>query len=232
MLLYGLNLLFSWASRSFRINKINNANVFFLNNQLYKIKLIKEIFQYKTAIPVRSSWNSSSSESSIRSSTNEDWRDKFWNRNKNIEKKKLKFLIILQTELWRRRGGDRLFHSASNWSKCCDCANAACSGHKLVCDCNVFISAIFEISSMLADTEKRRFSRSSTWAIITDDVKWPYFFCQVYVSNDTSFFSKRRICFFGPTGRRSEKKTPYFYLYRDLLTIVIQVPSTSLAGAE
>lgn len=35
------------------------------------------------------------------------------------------------SDTWKRRlerGGERLFHSASNWSKCCDCANAACSG--------------------------------------------------------------------------------------------------------
>lgn len=109
------------------------------------------------------------------------------------------------TALCLRRGGERLFHNASNWSKCCDWAKAACSGPMFACDESVFLSAIFEISSMLADTEKRRLSRSSTWAIITDDVKWPYFFCHVYVSNETSFFSRRRICRFGPAGRKSIK---------------------------
>lgn len=75
----------------------------------------------------------------------------------------------------------------------------------LACDVRVFISAILEISSMLAETEKRRLSRSSTCAIITDEVRWPYFFCHVYVSSDTSFFSSRRICRFGPAGLKSSK---------------------------
>lgn len=67
----------------------------------------------------------------------------------------------------------------------------------------LFISAIFEISSMLVDTEKRRLSRSSTWAIITDEVRWAYFFCHEYVSRDNSFFSSRRAGRFAAAGRKS-----------------------------
>lgn len=168
-------------------------------------------------VPDRSSWNSSSSESSIRSSTKDVWRDsdclveqkwkywKCWRKKMNLQNPLGGNIGNLLTALFLRRGGERLFQSASSWSKCWDCASAACSGPMVACDWSVFISAIFEISSMLADTEKRRFNRSSTCAIITDDVKWPYFFCHVYVSSDTSFFSKRRICRFGPAGRKSLK---------------------------
>lgn len=97
----------------------------------------------------------------------------------------------------------------------------------------VFISAIFEISSMLADTENRRLRRSSTWAIITDDVRWPYFFCQVYVSSETSFLSSRRICRLGPAGRRSaQRRVIELKLFNYKQNQPARTPSTSLAGAE
>lgn len=120
------------------------------------------------------------------------------------------FSLDYLTELCRRLGGDRLFQRASSWSKCCDWARAACSGPRFVCDVMVFISAIFEISSMLAETENLRLSLSSTCAIITDDVRWPYFFCQVYVSSETSFLRSRRIWRLGPAGRRSVRKLVFF----------------------
>lgn len=63
---------------------------------------------------------------------------------------------------------------------------------------------IFEISSMLAETENLRLRRSSTAAIMIDDVRWPYFFCQVYVSKETSFFSRRLMGRFGADGLRSK----------------------------
>lgn len=57
---------------------------------------------------------------------------------------------------------------------------------------------------MLVDTEKRRLSRSSTCAIITDEVRWAYFFCHEYVSRDNSFFNSRRAGRFAAAGRKSE----------------------------
>lgn len=48
---------------------------------------------------------------------------------------------------------------------------AACSGPKLVCDANDFISAIFEISSILAETEKRRFKPANSCNINTNSNK-------------------------------------------------------------
>lgn len=70
-------------------------------------------------VPARSSWNSSSSESSVRFSTSEDWRERdcaeFTIRTFRIsENKKIKNLQFVLTELWRRLGGDRLFHRASS----------------------------------------------------------------------------------------------------------------------
>ena len=58
---------------------------------------------------------------------------------------------------------------------------------------------------MLAETENLHLRRSSTAAIIIDDVRWPYFFCHVYVSRETSFLSRRLIGHFGPDGLRSEE---------------------------
>ena len=73
------------------------------------------------------------------------------------------------------------------------------------CEPRLPLVGILEISSMLAETENLRLRRSSTAAIIIDDVRWPYFFCHVYVSSETSFFSRRLIGRFGPDGLRSEE---------------------------
>jgi len=62
-----------------------------------------------------------------------------------------------------------------------------------------------DISSMLADTENRLFRRSSTAAIISELVKWAYLRCHVYESNETSFFSRRRLGRFGASGRKSAR---------------------------
>lgn len=43
----------------------------------------------------------------------------------------MKSVFSWSTLLERRRGGDILFHKASNWSKCCDWAIAASSGPRL-----------------------------------------------------------------------------------------------------
>lgn len=67
----------------------------------------------------------------------------------------------------------------------------------------LFISAILEISSMLVDTENLLLSRSSTWAIITDDVRWAYFFCHEYVSSDNSFLSNLLAGRLAAAGRKS-----------------------------
>lgn len=126
--------------------------------------------------------------------------DREWVRND------YKILSIKNDLTWfiRLLGGDRLFQSASSWSKCCDWANAACSGFPMFC-CEpiLFISAILEISSMLVDTENRLLSRSSTWAIITDDVRWAYFFCHEYVSSDNSFLRSLLAGRFAAAGRKS-----------------------------
>lgn len=74
-----------------------------------------------------------------------------------------------------------------------------------------FISAIFEISSMLVDTENLRLSLSSTWAIMTEDVKWAYFFCHEYVSSESSFFKSLRAGLFAAAGRKSGKKIRAFF---------------------
>lgn len=66
------------------------------------------------------------------------------------------------------------------------------------CEPRSLLAGILLISSMLAETENLLLSLSSTAAIMIDDVRWPYFFCHVYVSNDTSFFSSLRIGLFGP----------------------------------
>lgn len=69
---------------------------------------------------------------------------------------------------------------------------------------------------MLADTENLLFSLSSTAAIIIDEVKWPYFFCHVYVSKETSFFSNRLIGRLGADGLRSGKDN---YIYESKIYI-------------
>lgn len=56
---------------------------------------------------------------------------------------------------------------------------------------------------MLADTENRRFRRSSTAAIMRDVVRWAYFRCHVYESKDTSFFNNRLFGRFSPAVRMS-----------------------------
>ena len=61
-----------------------------------------------------------------------------------------------------------------------------------------FAAEIVDISSMLAETENLRFNRSSTAAIMIEVVKWAYFRCHVYESNDTSFFSSRRFGLLDP----------------------------------
>lgn len=157
--------------------------------------------------PERSSRNSSSSEEFMRSSARDDWRERDWEKFYKIT-----FMKFHQTETWltwfkRLLGGERLFHKASSWSKCCDWAKAACSGLLgFCCDPMLFISAIFEISSMLVDTENLRLSLSSTWAIMTLDVKCAYFFCHEYVSSESSFLSSRRAGRFAAAGRKSAKE--------------------------
>lgn len=119
----------------------------------------------------------------------------------------------------RLLGGERLFHNASSWSKCCDCARAACSGLPMFCcDPMLFISAIFEISSMLVETENLLLSRSSTWAIMTDDVRWAYFFCHEYVSNDNSFLRSRLAGRFAAAGLKSVNIFPH---YNNLQTFLL-----------
>lgn len=48
--------------------------------------------------------------------------------------------------------------------------------------------ACFDISSMLADTENR-LNFSSTAARVIEEVKWAYFLCHVYESNEYSLIS-------------------------------------------
>lgn len=62
-----------------------------------------------------------------------------------------------------------------------------------------------------------RFKRSSTWAIMAADVRWPYFFCHVYVSRDTSFLSSRRIGRFGANGRSSVWRYLYINEYKGMI---------------
>lgn len=134
----------------------------------------------------------------------------------------------------RLLGGERLFHNASSWSKCCDCARAACSGLPMFCwDPMLFISAIFEISSMLVDTENLLLSRSSTCAIMTDDVRWAYFFCQEYVSNDNSFLSSLLAGRLAAAGLKSVNVFRHYINLKSFLIFFLEFsPSTSLAGAE
>lgn len=134
----------------------------------------------------------------------------------------------------RLLGGERLFQSASSWSKCWDWAKAACSGFPIFCwEPMFFISAIFEISSMLVDTENLLLRRSSTWAIMTDDVKWAYFFCHEYVSSESSFFSSLLAGRFAAAGRKSANKFLMIFLISKRYIIQqLYLPSTSLAGAE
>lgn len=111
----------------------------------------------------------------------------------------------------------------------------------------LFISAIFEISSMLVDTENLLLSLSSTWAIIVDDVKWAYFFCHEYVSSDNSFLRRRLAGRFAAAGRKSEGKKSLSWIYclhtHKIFSscpdrqawqgkVGLHLPSTSLAGAE
>lgn len=113
-----------------------------------------------------------------------------------------------------RRGGDRLFHNASSWSKCWDWASEPCfarfpfkniqkvriqkrSRQVSLKTCGSLFCGIFEISSMLAETENLRLKRSSTAGMTKFEVRCAYFFCHVYVSSDTSFLSNRLICRLG-----------------------------------
>lgn len=100
------------------------------------------------------------------------------------------------------------------------------------CDPMLFISAIFEISSMLVETENLLFSRSSTWAIMTDDVRWAYFFCHEYVSSDNSFFKSLLAGLFAAAGLKSESIFIIMAIRKSFLYVFEFSPSTSLAGAE
>lgn len=68
---------------------------------------------------------------------------------------------------------------------------------KQIKTCGSLFCGIFEISSILAETENRLLKRSSTAGITKFDVRCAYFFCHVYVSKDTSFLSNRLICRLG-----------------------------------
>jgi uncharacterized protein YfiM (DUF2279 family) len=103
------------------------------------------------------------------------------------------------------------------------------------CDPILFISAILLISSMLVDTENLLLSLSSTWAIMTDDVKCAYFFCHEYVSSDNSFLRSLLAGLLAAAGRKSANHKEISDLsdgnrnfqFRHFIS-----PSTSLAGAE
>lgn len=98
------------------------------------------------------------------------------------------------------------------------------------CDPIFFISAIFEISSMLVDTLNLLLSLSSTCAIITDEVKCAYFFCHEYVSNESSFFKSLLAGRLAAAGRKSIKKRAVNFQRASI--VKKKVPSTSRAGAE
>lgn len=184
--------------------------------------------------PERSSKNSSSSDELMRSSASEDWRESDCWANWYTFLTSFNSNNVLRSLTWfiRRLGGDLLFQSASSWSKCCDWARAACSGLPMFCcEPMLFISAIFEISSMLVDTENRRLSLSSTCAIITDDVKCAYFFCHEYVSSDSSFLRSLRAGRFAAAGRKSEN--PFSWAFHSgnwVMKFTFDVPCRSRVG--